>query len=295
MNKIKKFVGEIRVPAKLMVFGAIIIALLQMPSAGAAPASVLPLSTARVSVGTMEQVRGGRDTIVGVFFGSGVSTKEMQSNVNKQMQFVSSRKAYPASLAVIHKHEKTIRTKALKHGVPADVALGVGLLENGGSDTAVSSAGAVGVYQLMPGTARDLGLVVNKQVDQRRNPELNIDAGMRYLAKNYERFGDWGLSTWAYHAGEGNVAKALQLYAKGNHGVELPGINQPRALRAYVEKHDITIHKLLSDKHVKVLTNRLNDDSAGYPYKVVATATLMRQSKGGLASDSLKGFDIVSR
>ena len=192
---------------------------------------------------------------------------------------MESRKAYPASLAVIQKHEETIKRKAAENGVPEEVAIGVGLLENGGSDTAVSSAGALGVFQLMPGTARSLGLTVNKKVDERKIPEKNIAAGMKYLKGNFERFGDWGLATWAYHAGEGNVSKAIKIYAKAKDNITLAGVKDPKAMRDYVEKHDITVHKLLSDPSVKKFTQKLKDDSQGYPYKVVATAALFREAK----------------
>ncbi|KKW15975.1 MAG: Lytic transglycosylase catalytic, partial [Parcubacteria group bacterium GW2011_GWA2_50_10b] len=151
--------------------------------------------------------------------------------------------------------------------------------ENGGSDTAVSSAGALGVFQLMPGTARSLGLTVNKKVDERKIPEKNIAAGMKYLKGNFERFGDWGLATWAYHAGEGNVSKAIKIYAKAKDNITLAGVKDPKAMRDYVEKHDITVHKLLSDPSVKKFTQKLKDDSQGYPYKVVATAALFREAK----------------
>jgi soluble lytic murein transglycosylase-like protein len=214
-----------------------------------------------------------------VFFGKAKLASAETQVIDKKMEFVATRKAYPASLAVIKKHEKTIREKARAHGVPADVAIGVGLLENGGSETAKSPAGALGVFQLMPGTARSLGLKVTSKVDERRIPEKNIDAGMRYLRSNFERFGDWGLATWAYHAGEGNVSKALQLYAKANHGISLPGVKEPTKLRAYVEKYDIDINKLLSSQAVKSLTRKLNDDSASYPYKVIATAKLFKEAK----------------
>jgi hypothetical protein len=102
---------------------------------------------------------------------------------------------------------------------------------------------------------------------------------MRYLKSNYDRFGDWGLATWAYHAGEGNVSKAVQMYAKANSGVSLKGVKDPEAIRAYVTKNGITIDKLLSSAAVKPLTKKLNDDSAGYPYKVIATANLFKQAK----------------
>src|SRR3989344_103977 len=279
MNKIHTLFSKIRLSGQFAMSAGILTALFQVPM-------TIPKDEAlkKLSIQVQEEVITGevqalKAPLAQVFFGSAVPKATVDKIVSNQMDFVSSRKAYSASLAVIKKHEKTIRTAAKKEGVPEDVALGVGLIENGGSETAKSSAGAMGVFQLMPGTARGLGLTVNKKVDERKNPQKNISAGMTYLAQNYERFGDWGLATWAYHAGEGNVAKALKLYAKSNHGINLPGVNQPAKLRAYVEKHGITIHKLLSDKSVKTLTRKLNDDSAGYPYKVIATSTLLKESK----------------
>lgn len=219
--------------------------------------------------------------LIDTFFGLGTSLAVSQPIVEKQIELVSTRKAFPASMAVIKKHEATIRAEARKQGVPEDVALGVSLLENGGSETAVSSAGALGVFQLMPGTARSLGLTVNKKVDERKDVDKNIAAGVSYLKMNYDRFGDWGLATWAYHAGEGNVAKALNLYAKANTGTSLKGLKDESSMRSYVENHGVTIHKLLSNASVKTMTKKLSDDSAGYPYKVIATATLFKQAKSG--------------
>src|SRR5690606_5334439 len=112
----------------------------------------------------------------------------------------------------------------------------------------------LGVFQLMPGTARSLGLQVSKKIDERKNPAKNIDGGVRYLRSNFERFGNWGLATWAYHAGEGNVSKAIKIYAKANHKIDLEGLKNPKEMKSYVEKHDITIHKLLSDPAVKQMT-----------------------------------------
>jgi soluble lytic murein transglycosylase-like protein len=236
--------------------------------------TIAPASVSAGEITSDRQALALNDT----FFGREVSPTVAKATVEKQIDFVSSRKAYPPSLAVIQKHEKTIKAKAKKYNVPEDVAIGVGLLENGGSETAVSKAGALGVFQLMPGTARSLGLRVDKNVDQRKNVELNIDAGVRYLRNNYDRFGDWGLATWAYHAGEGNVSNAVKIYAKVNNKVNLVGVKNASQMRAYVEKHNLTVHKLLSDPAVKQFTKKLNDDSSGYPYKVLATAALFKEA-----------------
>lgn len=270
-----RFISFLPHSANALLSGALIFGIFQMPL-------LAPLQNAKkVAEATVaiEHAEAATVSLGSIFFGKQVLAAADDQIIAEKMDFVSSRKAFAASLAVIKKHEKTIRQKAKENGVPEDVAIGVGLLENGGSETAKSPAGALGVYQLMPGTARALGLTVNKKVDERTNPEKNIDAGMRYLKANFDRFGDWGLATWAYHAGEGNVSKALQMYAKANSGISLPGVKEPAKVRAYVEANKITIDKLLASAAVKPLTKKLKDDSAGYPYKVIATANLFKQSK----------------
>jgi hypothetical protein len=273
---INSFRKKIKSHGGIMLSGAILVGALSFNlmanSRSTDLPQILPLRTAHVMAGEAES------SLPSVFLGSEVSPKAARALVAEKAEFVSTRKAYSASLAVIQKHEGTIRTQARTQRVPEEIALGVGLLENGGSETAMSPAGALGVFQLMPGTARNLGLVVNKQTDERLNPEKNITAGVSYLRKNYDRFGDWGLSTWAYHAGEGNVTKALRIYAKANHNIELPGVGHWGTLRAYVEEHNITIHKLLSDPAVRNFTQKLNDDSSGYPYKVLGTAKLFEEA-----------------
>ena len=70
---------------------------------------------------------------------------------------------------------------------------------------AVSRVGAAGLSQLMPGTARGLGLRVDSSVDQRFDPEANVRAGARYLRSRIVRFGSVELGLAAYNAGAGHV------------------------------------------------------------------------------------------
>ncbi len=76
--------------------------------------------------------------------------------------------------------------------------------------SAVSWAGAVGPWQLMPATARVLGLKVNRKVDERTNYIKSTHAAAKYLNELYDQFGDWLLVIAAYNGGAGNVLKAIR-------------------------------------------------------------------------------------
>lgn len=91
--------------------------------------------------------------------------------------------------------------------VPLQMALAVGHGEGSGKPDAISSAGAVGLMQLMPATARWLGLKVNKEVDQRYTPHLNVLGGVKLLSILYKKYKDWDKVLAAYNSGSPNTAK----------------------------------------------------------------------------------------
>jgi soluble lytic murein transglycosylase-like protein len=90
------------------------------------------------------------------------------------------------------------RAAAQRHGVPEDLFLRLVQQESGWNPQAVSHKGAIGLAQLMPGTAQLLG------VDP-TDPVQNLDGGARYLRRQYEAFGTWPLALAAYNAGPAAV------------------------------------------------------------------------------------------
>lgn len=74
----------------------------------------------------------------------------------------------------------------------------------------VSPAGAAGLWQLMPETAKEYGLEVNKNVDERFNLEKSTVAACDYLKKSYAMFGDWLTVAASYNVGHGRVLTELK-------------------------------------------------------------------------------------
>lgn len=92
------------------------------------------------------------------------------------------------------------RKAARRNNVPEDLFLRLVQQESGWNHKAKSNKGALGLAQLMPGTAKQLGVDPNK-------PRQNLDGGARYLAEQYREFGSWRLALAAYNAGPAAVKK----------------------------------------------------------------------------------------
>jgi hypothetical protein len=86
-----------------------------------------------------------------------------------------------------------------QYQVDPDLARAVMKMESGGNPSAISSAGAIGLMQLMPGTAKGLG------VDP-HDPKRNLEGGIKYLAQLADKYdGDYVKTLAAYNAGSGRV------------------------------------------------------------------------------------------
>lgn len=102
-----------------------------------------------------------------------------------------------------------VRSLAAAEGLDPDLVDAVAWVESGyGANSGPSSSGALGIMQLMPATAKDLGLV------DRCNVEQNVRAGVRYMKQLYAEFKDPLLMLAAYNAGPAKVheKKGIPLY-----------------------------------------------------------------------------------
>ncbi|WP_020599025.1 lytic transglycosylase domain-containing protein [Spirosoma panaciterrae] len=90
----------------------------------------------------------------------------------------------------------------VKHNIPLDFKY-LPLVESALTGMAVSPKGAVGYWQFMPATARELGLIIEPGYDERQNLVKSTHAACRYLRYLYNRLGSWTLAAAAYNHGIG--------------------------------------------------------------------------------------------
>ncbi len=152
---------------------------------------------------------------------------------------------------------------ANKYGVPANLLKAVAKVESNYNPNAVSSAGASGVMQLMPATAKGLG------VTDVFDPVQNIHGGAKYLSQLYKKYdGNLELTLAGYNAGPGNVAK---------YG----GVPPFKETQNYIVK----VKKALNDDggNVELMNFKI---SAGSKYKSLSQST--SQGIDGLDEDGIK-------
>jgi membrane-bound lytic murein transglycosylase D len=102
-----------------------------------------------------------------------------------------------------------------------------------------SPAGAAGLFQLMPATAKRYGLRTVWPWDQRLNPEPSAQAAAQYLKYLHERFHDWRLALAAYNAGEGTVQDLLS--RRKAHSFDGIASRLPAETQMYVPRVEATL------------------------------------------------------
>lgn len=115
------------------------------------------------------------------------------------------------------RYEPMIRGKLRAAGLPEDLTY-LALIESGYDPNAYSSAAAIGIWQLMTGTARGTGLRVDWWIDERRDPVRSTEGAVRFLGWLNKQFGSLYLAAAAYNGGPGRVARGLKRYADSLEG-----------------------------------------------------------------------------
>lgn len=126
--------------------------------------------------------------------------QKVLDNFQEFRDFLAGPKSSP-NTAEGHKYEKEINAASEATGVPANLISAMMNVESSNKPDAVSNKGALGLMQLMPDTAKELGVDPN-------DPAQNIMGGAKYMAQMLEKYnGNTQLALAAYNAGPGNVDK----------------------------------------------------------------------------------------
>ena len=132
--------------------------------------------------------------------------------LNRYIGTPEGREFMRSALARMANHKVMVNEALEKYQVPFEV-LALPIVESGYQNFAegeVSTTNkSAGIWQFIPQTARNFGLRVDTQKDERLDTVLLTDAAMRYLQANNLRFKDWQLSLMAYNMGENAVQKAM--------------------------------------------------------------------------------------
>jgi len=102
-----------------------------------------------------------------------------------------------------------------KNGVPNDFKY-LAVIESGLTN-ATSTAGAKGFWQFMPATAKEFGMEVNDQVDERYHIEKSTEMACKYLKNAKNKLGSWSLAAAAYNSGNKNILDKMSRQQVNNY------------------------------------------------------------------------------
>lgn len=102
-----------------------------------------------------------------------------------------------------------------ENGVPEDLKY-LMVIESNLDPKSVSSAGAAGLWQFMASTAREYGLEVNANIDERYNTRKATVAACKYLKNAYEKYGNWMTVAASYNAGTASISARLDSQHQDN-------------------------------------------------------------------------------
>jgi len=148
-----------------------------------------------------------------------VQSYESTARVEHYVQYFSgpARERIEERLERGTRYEPMIRAQMRDGGLPEDLYY-LALVESGFDPNAYSRAAAVGMWQFMTSTARDVGLRVDWWVDERRDPVKSTSAAVRFIKDLKTQFGSLYLAAAAYNGGPGRVARGLTRYADDLEG-----------------------------------------------------------------------------
>ena len=137
-----------------------------------------------------------------------------------------------------------------QEGLPIELKY-LTLIESGLDPQITSYAGARGLWQIMPATARGLGLTLDSWVDERCDPIKSTQAALAYLKAANRTYDDWLVSLASYNAGPGTVNRAISRTASGRSYWDIQ-LQLPRETQKYVPKYIAMVYAMHYADYYKI-------------------------------------------
>lgn len=206
---------------------------------------------------------------------SGRDRENLEKQIGEMEKVIKGNPSFEGMKKVMVNHSRDIIAAASKYNIPPEVMLSLSLIENGGAENMVSGSGAVGYMQLMPDKSPD-------------NGPRDAQKASFYIADMKDRFGgDLGIAVWGYHAGEGNVYHALQVYFNNTQGTKFGDITEMSETAAakmaatykqLISENKVNLFMLFSNKAVQdQVLSHLEDETELYAWKVIAANIIINQ------------------
>lgn len=148
----------------------------------------------------------------------------------------------------------------IKHGLPKELKY-IAVIESRLRSRAVSWVGAVGPWQFMPATAKNYGLKVSRNYDERTDYYKSTNAAAKYLKYLYKEFGDWLLVIAAYNGGPGVVYNAMK--KSGSKNFWDLQYYLPAESRTHVKKFIGTHYVFEGEGGITTLTRKETQEQVG--------------------------------
>lgn len=181
-------------------------------------------STSSASV-TLPEIESARKLAESVFYKDLNFANELlpigDKSIEKKMRKALKANSY-SNLQTLTLHQRSevwfpiIEPILKKYGIPEDFKY-VPLIESGMARGQYSPKGAAGLWQFMPQTARDYGLTVNDNVDERMNVRMSTVAAAKYIRDLHKQFNSWTLTAAAYNGGEGRMWRQIKAQKQDNY------------------------------------------------------------------------------
>ena len=156
--------------------------------------------------------------------------------VQQQLRWLIAHPGYLQQFSRSEPYIYHIINEIQKRNLPGELAL-LPMIESSYDPFAYSGAGAAGLWQIMPGTANDLGLKQNWWLDARRSIGLSTSAALNYLTHLHDYFkGNWTLAIAAYDAGDKTVSNAIKKTGRSVNTVQFWQLQLPHETKKYIPR-----------------------------------------------------------